>query len=347
MSAFHGHSAGSHAHGADHAHHSHAGHEHDHDHGHDHAGGHAHGHGHAPGHHHHTASRWLPLALALTLGFAVVEAIAGWWSGSLALLGDAGHMLTDSLSLGLATVAARLATRPASLRHSYGLHRAEALAALINSLFMLAVVAVIAWQAMERLTEPHAVAGEVVTVVAVIGLAINLLVAWLLTRGESDLNTRAALLHVMGDALGSVAALASGLIIQLTGWTPVDPLLSMLIGGLILASTLSLLRNVVHTLLEGVPDELSLDEVGRAMAAVDAVSSVHDLHIWSLASGRIALSAHVVVNHATAWPAVLEAQKRLLAERYHIEHITLQPEVPRNEPIVFAPRGARAGAERG
>src|SRR5690606_9207932 len=162
-------------------------------HAHEHAEGHAlaPGHGgpdtHAHQHHDHAASRWLPLALALTLGFAAVEALAGWWSGSLALLGDAGHMVTDALALGLAAFAARIAKRPSSARHSYGLPRAEALSALFNGLFMLALVAVLLWQAVLRLSEPRAIAGEAVTIVALGGLALNLVVAWLLSRGEADL----------------------------------------------------------------------------------------------------------------------------------------------------------------
>ena len=342
-------------HAHDHAHHAHEheGTAHGHDHGdtgprgpehgrHDHAHP-PHDHDHHDHHHHdHSASRFLPLALALTLGFAAVEAIAGWWSGSLALLGDAGHMLTDAMSLGLAAVAARVAQRAPSNRHSYGLRRVEALAALVNSLFMLAVVGGLVWHAVERLLNPREVAGEAVIVVALGGLVLNIVVAWLLTRGEGDLNTRGALLHVIGDLLGSVAALASGVVILYTGWTPIDPMLTMLICGLILFSTLSLLRRVVHTLLEGVPEGLSLPEVGRAMATVDGVRSVHDLHIWSLDSHRTALSAHVVLADAARWPAVLEAERALLHSRFSIEHATLQPELPPAQPLVFTPRSPRA-----
>jgi cobalt-zinc-cadmium efflux system protein len=336
----------------DHAHpaHEHADEAHAHDHGDTAAHRQEHGqhrpahpdHDHHGHHHHdHAASRFLPLALALTLGFAAVEAVAGWWSGSLALLGDAGHMLTDAMSLGLAAIAARVAQRAPSNRHSYGLRRVEALAALINSLFMLAVVGALVWHAVERLMNPREVAGEAVILVALGGLVLNIVVAWLLTRGEADLNTRGALLHVIGDLLGSVAALASGVVILYTGWTPIDPMLTMLICGLILFSTLSLLRRVVHTLLEGVPDGLSLPEVGRAMAAVDGVRSVHDLHIWSLDSRGTALSAHVVLADAARWPAVLVAERRLLQTRFGIEHATLQPELPPAQPLVFTPRGAR------
>ena len=313
------------------------------DHGHTHSHGHDHGHGH---HHDHSASRYLPLALILTLGFAGVEAVAGWWSGSLALLGDAGHMVTDAFSLGLAALAARIALRPASPRHSYGLRRVEALTALTNSLFMLGIVAVLLWQAVLRLLEPREIAGQTVTLVALGGLFINIAVAWLLTRGEGDLNTRAALLHVLGDLLGSVAALASGLVIQFTNWTPIDPLLTMLICGLILFSTVSLLRKVLHTLLEGVPEGLSLPEVGRAMAGVPGVRSVHDLHIWSLDSRRAALSAHIVLSDAQHWPTILETERHLLHERFGIDHITLQPELPAAEAMVFVPQRSAAATDR-
>ncbi|HRP24533.1 MAG TPA: cation diffusion facilitator family transporter [Thauera sp.] len=322
--------------------------DHDHDHGHGHGHPHrSHEHGHQHHHHDHSASRFLPLALALTLGFAAVEAIAGWWSGSLALLGDAGHMLTDAMSLGLAAIAARVALRAPSHRHSYGLRRVEALAALVNSLLMLAVVGGLVWHAIDRLLEPRPILGEAVIVVALGGLVLNLVVAWLLTRGEADLNTRGALLHVMGDLLGSVAALASGLVIQFSGWTPIDPLLTMLICGLILFSTMSLLRRVVHTLLEGVPEGVSLPDVGRAMAAVPDVRSVHDLHIWSLDSRRTALSAHVVLADARRWPTVLAALRTMLQERFGIEHVTLQPELPPAQPLVFSPRAPRGRSAEG
>ncbi len=309
-----------------------------------HNGHHEHHHGHT---HDHSASRWLPLALVLTLGFAVVEAVAGWWSGSLALIGDAGHMVTDAMALGLAAIAARLARRPVSARHSFGLPRMEALAALANGAFMFVLVAVLAWQAVVRLAAPRDIAGETVTLVALAGLAVNIAVAFLLTRGEGDMNTRGALLHVLGDLLGSLAALASGLVIQFTGWTPIDPLLTMLIGGLILASTLNLLRQAVHTLLDGVPDNLSLPAVGREMAAVDGVVSVHDLHIWSLDSRNTALSAHVVITGAQRWSDdILPALQTILASRFGIGHVTLQPELPRAEPVIFTPRHSRPGSDQ-
>ena len=281
-------------------------------------------------------------SLGLTLGFAALEAVAGWWSGSLALTGDAGHMLTDSTALGLAAFAAWLAARPPSPRHSYGLGRAEVLAALFNGLFMLAVVIAIVIAAVERVRDPQPVAGGVVMAVAAVGLGVNVGVIYLLSRGEQTLNTRGALLHVLGDLLGSVAALIAGAVVHFTGWTPIDPLLSVAICVLILISSLRLLREVLHVIMEGVPAHLDLAAVGRAMAGVAGVDSVHDLHIWTLSSGRVALSAHLVVERMDEWDGVLTAERTLLAERFGIDHATLQPE-PAAQPVrLTEPPSARA-----
>lgn len=283
--------------------------------------------------HHHdhphatpNSSATLALATLLTLGFAGIEAGVGLWAGSLALVADAGHMVNDAAALALAAGAAWLARRPASARHSYGFGRAEFLAALTNSAALLALVAWLVVSAIERLQTPRPVLGEAVFVTAAIGLAINLLVAWLLMRGEKNLNTRAALLHVLGDLLGSVAALIAGLVILTTGWTRIDPLLSLAIGALILVSSLRLLREAVHGLMEGVPLDLDPQDVGRALAAVPGVASVHDLHIWSVKAGQPLLSAHLVVEDITRWETVLEASHALLAQRFAIHHVTLQPE---------------------
>ncbi len=265
-------------------------------------------------------------ALTLTLGFAFVEALAGVWSGSLALIADAGHMLTDSAALGLAALAAWLARKPPSGRHTYGLVRAEILAALFNGLLMLMLIAFIVKEAWERFAEPRDIQGEMVLVVAILGLLINLAVAWRLSRGQRDLNTRGALMHVMGDLMGSVAAITAGVVITLTGWTPIDPLLSLLVAGLILVSAWRLLSEALHVLLEAVPDHLDLNVVHRALSNIDGVVSVHDLHVWSLSSGTIALSAHVDVETFQDWSRVLQESRELLASRYGICHVTLQPE---------------------
>jgi cobalt-zinc-cadmium efflux system protein len=296
---------------------------------------------HSHSHHDHAGSR-LIWALLLTLGFAAVEAVAGFWSGSLALLGDAGHMATDSASLALAAFAAWLSARPPSRRHTYGLGRVETLAALLNVLFMVLVVVGIAVAAVRRFLEPATINGQAVTLVAFVGLLINVGVAWLLVRGEQTLNTRGALLHVLGDLLGSVAALVAGAVIVFTGWTPIDPLLSLLIGLLVLGSSLRLLREVLLALLEGVPAHISVEQVGHALAFVPGVRSVHDLHIWTLSSNRIALSAHLVVESFERWTEVLDASKRVLRQQ-GIEHVTLQPE-PAVHAVRWLPRAANTGA---
>ena len=283
-------------------------------------------HAHHAGHTHAPAAHGLYIALALTLGFAFLEAAGGLWSGSLALLGDAGHMFSDSAALALAAFAAWVARRPPSARHSYGFARAEAIAALVNSLLMFAVVTGIVVEAIGRLQAPRPIPGLVVMAIAATGLAVNLVVLFLLSRGAHDLNTRGALLHVFGDLLGSIAALMAGAVIYFTGWTPIDALLSLLICALILFSTLRLLREALQVLMEGVPRHIDLNAVGRSMAGLPGVISVHDLHIWTPASGAPALSAHVVVEELDNWMKILEALRTLLSTHYGIEHVTLQPE---------------------
>lgn len=229
--------------------------------------------------------------------------------------------------------------------HSYGLVRAEVLAALLNSLMMLVLIGFIVSEAIERIGTPRDIAGGTVIGVAVIGLAINLVVAWVLHRGEQTLNTRAALLHVLGDALGSVAAIAAGIVIVTTGWTPIDPLLSLLVAALILASALRLLREVVHVLMEGVPPNVQLDAVGHDLAKLDGVLRVHDLHVWTLSSGTIALSAHLEIRNLGDWPGILAAARLTMDTRHGIRHVTLQPEVLTAEPLVrgtFTPHSPSA-----
>ncbi|WP_417067608.1 cation diffusion facilitator family transporter [Niveibacterium terrae] len=301
---------------------------------HDHRG-HDHTHAHAAGHHHHHGGdeKTLRLALLITLAFAAVEALGGWATGSLALLGDAGHMLSDSLALGIAAFAARLARRPPNATHSYGLGRVEALAALFNAALMLIIVAGISWEAIERISRPVHVTAGPAAVIAALGLILNLGVAWLLAHGSSSLNLRAALLHVLGDLLGSLAALGALLAVYFTGWMLADPLLSLLIGGLILASTVGILRETLHQLLDGVPRELSLPEIGARLAAQKGVLSVHDLHVWTIASGRIAVSAHLLLAAPEGWASVLFSAQQTLKREFNIEHTTLQPELPGEERI--------------
>lgn len=283
-------------------------------------------HDHAHGHPHHHGQSHYWLGLALTLGFAGVEALTGWYANSLALLGDAGHMATDGLALGLAAAAAQMAQRPASARHSYGLGRLEVMAALVNTLFMVGIVAFLAVEAVARLKSPPSVQAPLVMLLGGLGVAVNLLIYRVLESGGTSLNLQASLLHVLGDMLGSAAAFVAGLIIWLTGWLPADPLLSLFIAALILFSSLRLLGDAAHVLLEGVPRGMDLAGIGRSMAGIEGVGSVHDLHVWNVSSGEVALSAHVVVEDMGMWEAVFQGLKSHLHDVYHIEHITLQPE---------------------
>ncbi len=311
---------------------------------------HHHQHDHSNGGHENggSGSRALLIGLLITLGFAAVELVTGVLAGSLALMGDAGHMVTDAAALGLGAIAARLSTAPPSSRHSFGLQRAEIVGALVNAVFMLAVVGWIAYEATERLFDPQPVHGVAVLAVAALGLMINLAVLKVLHGGEQTLNTRGAILHVMGDLLGSVAALASGLVITLTGWTPIDPILSLVISALILLSTSRLLREAVHVVMEGVPRHIRLAEVGRRLASVPGVLDVHDLHVWTIASGNHALAAHVRVESLERWPEQLAAMERLLAEEFSIDHTTLQPEPPYQVTLVDVPgMSARRSGEPG
>ena len=289
---------------------------------------HDHHHDPHPGHTHALAAghglRWV---LFLTLVYACVEVYAGLRAGSLALLGDAGHMFLDALVLAMAMVAAWIARKPPSARHSYGLARIEVIAALVNGLLMLVVVLAIVIEAVERLQQARPVQGGMVLGVAMVGLIINVAAALILSRGGKNLNMRAALLHVIGDLLGSVAALMAGAVIYVTGWTPIDPILSLVICALILYSTQRLLRDAMHVLMEGVPSDVDLNVVGHNLARVAEVVAVHDLHIWTLASGVPALSAHVVLRDLSHWLQVLAAMRTLLRQDYGIEHVTLQPEL--------------------
>ncbi|HEY3300303.1 MAG TPA: cation diffusion facilitator family transporter [Methylophilaceae bacterium] len=293
----------------DHKHHSHHAHE-DHEHG-----------------LRVTTGAALAWPFAITLAFAFVEALGGWYTGSLALLGDAGHMFSDSAGLGLAALGAWMAQKPASKRHSYGLVRAEVVVALINGLLMLGVIAFIAIEAIQRLQNPHLVHGTEVMIIALVGLIVNIVVARQLHQHQHSLNAKAAFLHVMGDMLGSIAAILAGAVIYFTGWMPIDPILSFFISALILFSTINLLREVLHVLMEGVPRHLDLELIKEKMRSVPSVLEVHQIHVWSLSSENIALSAHVVLQDVHAWRPALLTLRSLLQKDFGINHITLQPEI--------------------
>jgi cobalt-zinc-cadmium efflux system protein len=275
-----------------------------------------------------TTLRGLTGALALTGGYAIVEAIGGWLAGSLALLSDAGHMATDAAALGLALFAQWIARRPPSPRASYGYARAEVLAAFVNALALLLLVGFIVFEAIARIANPAPVAGGTVLAIAAVGLAINLGTAWMLSRAPDSTSAHSALLHVLSDALGSVAAIVAGGVILATGWTPIDPLLSLLTAVLILRSTWQLLAKTTGVLMEGVPAHLDYQAIGVALSEIPGVSSVHDLHVWHMSAQHAALSAHVAIDDGPLWPRVLDEARRMLAARFRIDHVTLQPSWP-------------------
>ncbi len=303
-----------------------------HDHRHDHLSAHGRGdsrYGHRAG---PARGNALAIAVALTFGYALIEALGGLWSGSLALLADAGHMATDSAALLFALAANIIARRPVSDRHSFGLARVEVIAAFVNAIAMIAVVVWIFVEAFHRIGSPVPVKGLSVFAIASVGLGVNILVAWTLSRDRENVNTRAALIHVMGDLLGSVAAIAAGMIIFFGGPLVVDPLLSMLVGGLILRSTFGVLKETTFVLMDSVPAGVDYGRVGNTLAQLPGVLSVHDLHVWSMVPGKGALSAHVLVDDIERWPIILHQARLVLRRDFQIDHITLQPEWLRREP---------------
>jgi cobalt-zinc-cadmium efflux system protein len=303
---------------------------------HDHA--HAHGHGHAAGRPAYMA------ALAITLGYAFVELVGGYWASSLALVSDAGHMFSDVLALALAAGAAWLARRPPGLKHSYGLARAEVIGATLNGLIMLGIIVVLVVEAVQRMLDPRPVMAGAVMLIAAVGLVVNGAVAYILSRGHHhDLNMRAALIHVLGDLVSSLAAVIAGAVIYFTGWLLLDSILSLVIAALILFTTLQLLKDTLHVLMEGVPAAVDLAEIGSALAALTGVAAVHDLHVWTIGSTRSALSAHVELTRLEDWPAILKASQDMLRDRFGVDHVTLQPELalrpPQHAVVTLWPRG--------
>ena len=282
-------------------------------------------HGHPHPHDHAATRRSLALALALTATFTVVEVVGGLLTGSLALLADAGHMLADDFSLGIALFAGWLARRPATATRTFGFQRAEILAALFNGAALVAISIWIFVEAGRRFADPPEVEGGWLLVIAARGLAVNLAAAAILSRGAPDnLNVAAALRHVFADVLGSIGVITSATVILLTGWDLVDPLISILIGLLVLGSSWTVLRDSIRILLEATPAGIDAQEVGRAMVGVDGVQEVHDLHVWTVTSGFPALAAHVLVGRDDDCHARRRELEEVLRRRFGIEHTTLQ-----------------------
>lgn len=273
-----------------------------------------------------TKTSVLGFAVLLTLSFSVIELLGGLWGNSLALIGDAGHMVTDSASLLFALVANKLAQKGADSDHTFGHGRIEVLAAFINGLVMLGVVIWLFIEAFSRIAEPQPVSGFSVMTIAAAGLVINILVAWSLSRDRKNVNTRAALLHVMGDLLGSLAAIIAGAVIYFGGPTVVDPILTMVVGFLLLHATYEILRDSSRVLLDSLPEGVDFTQVGRRIEAIPGVNRVHDLHVWTMSPGHGAIQCHVHIESPACWPKILDAIRTSLHEEFSIDHVTVQPE---------------------
>ena len=292
-------------------------------------------------HHHHDAlapppggksrSRWaLAAALICTLTIAVAEFVGGILANSLALQGDAGHMLSDAAALGVSLIAAWLATRPMTARRTFGFHRAEVLAALLNSVFLLGIAGWVGIRAIGRLGQPTDVAALPVLIIAIIGLAVNLVALRILGHHQhSNLNIRGAFLHVLGDTLGSAGVIVSAIVIHFTGWTTVDSLASLGIAGLLVLSGGRLLRDSVSVLMLATPANVDGEAVRSGLLSLPGVIGIHDLHIWTINSGFVSLTCHADIEADTQTDALLRSATQLLRERFGIRHVTIQPEVTR------------------
>jgi cobalt-zinc-cadmium efflux system protein len=270
----------------------------------------------------------LKWALVLTCVVLAVELAGGLLSHSLALLSDAGHVLTDVFALGLAWFAVAQANRPADQRRSYGYHRVSILAALLNSIVLIGIVIAIGFEALRRLANPEPVQGGIVVVAALVGIAINAFVAFGLRGDTHNLNVRAALIHVIGDIGSSVGVALAGLVILLTGWLPIDPLLSIAIAVLIALGAWRIVRETVNLLMEGTPREIDLGAVTAEITGTGLITGMHDLHVWALSSDEMALSVHVVVDDCPLGEAehVVRDLERRLCDRFSIGHTTIQVE---------------------
>ena len=289
--------------------------------------GHADGHGHAVGERLASDRRALVAALLLTGTLMIAQIVAGVVAGSLALIADAAHMLTDAAALGLALAAAVLAARPARGRWTFGFRRAEILAAQINGVTLLVLAVWIVYASIERLISPREVRGGIVLTVALAGIAVNLLASALLARSRRrSLNVQAAFVHVVADVAAFAGTAVAGALVLATGWDRFDPLASLLVAGLILWGSARLLRDSTRILLESAPAEIDPHEVGRAIVAREEVVEAHDLHVWTVTSGFPALSAHVLVRAGADCHAVRRGLERMLADRFGIDHTTLQVE---------------------
>ncbi|MEX3011208.1 cation diffusion facilitator family transporter [Hoeflea sp. TYP-13] len=286
------------------------------------------GHDHDHDHTHRANKTRVLWALAITAGFMVAEAVGGVIAGSLALIADAGHMLTDCVSLALAWFAFKIADKKPDLQRSYGYYRFQVLAAFVNGLSLFVIAVWITFEAVERIREPVHVLATPMLIIAALGLVANIVSFWILQSGQGEnLNLRGAALHVLGDMLGSVAAIAAAIVIMTTGWTPIDPILSILVALLVLRAAWSIVKKSGHILLEGTPENVDPADLSEKLARqVPGVEDIHHVHIWSLTSEKPVLTMHAVVGEGADNDAVLAALQKALSDDFGIAHATIQLE---------------------
>lgn len=305
--------------------------------------GHHHHHGHGHHHHHHAHDhchdhfdsqregnkKGLLIALLVTTGIMFAEFFGGLMTNSLALLSDAGHMLSDASSLLLSLVALWIASRPATPKKTFGFYRFEVLAALFNGVTLFVIAGFIVWEAFERFIEPPTVASGTMILIACIGLGANLISAWSLLRNgdvKDNVNVRSAYLHVLGDALGSVGAIIAGIVMLVFGWYIADPIISVIVALLILRSAWGVISHSLHILMEGTPPAVNQEDVKNTLESIPGVVDVHDLHIWTITSGLHSLTCHLLVKDDQPSQTILQEAISLVREKYHIDHVTFQIE---------------------
>ncbi|MFK2824772.1 cation diffusion facilitator family transporter [Bacillus sp. B190/17] len=288
---------------------------------------HSHNHSHSHGHHHSSnnkqALKWSFMLIAV---YMVVEVVAGILTNSLALLSDAGHMLSDAAALGLSYLALKFGEKGASLSKTFGYKRFEILAAFINGLTLLVISIYILWEAYKRMLAPPEVMSVGMLIVSIIGLFVNIAAAYILMKGDKDenLNVRSAFLHVLGDLLGSVGAIAAALMIMFFGWNMADPIASAIVAILIIISGIRVTKDSIHILMEGVPGHINVVEVRESLLNLPGVNDIHDLHVWAITSDFPALSCHIVIDPGVDGQSVLREAQEKLHDQFHIEHTTIQ-----------------------
>ncbi|MBR7796457.1 cation diffusion facilitator family transporter [Agaribacter marinus] len=287
-----------------------------------------HDHDHHHGHHHHTSNkRVLFWSFIMITAFMIIEAVGGLLTNSLALLSDAGHMLSDAAALGLSLLAFKIGERQATTSKTYGYRRFEIIAAFINGITLVLISLYIFYEAFHRFMDPPNVSANMM-IIAVIGFIVNIIVAWMLMRGDSEdnLNIKSALLHVLGDLLGSVGAIVAGILILLFGWNIADPIASVIVAILILISGFRVTKESIHILMEGKPVHINVKEIKTALLKLQGIKDVHDLHVWSITSEFPALSCHVVVDDSIHRDDLLKQANQVLKDQFHISHCTIQME---------------------